>query len=348
MIKSSSKGYAGIDCFRMIAAFMVIAIHTSPFLSWNETLDFLITFVICRLAVPFFLTCTGFFVLGSFCEAGKSTSLLRSLHKLLILYGVSTILYLPVNLYAGNLPTSLGELLRMLFFDGTFYQLWYLPATIVGLVFTGFLLRCFSLRTTGILVGVLYIIGLFGDSYYGLTAYIPGLQNLYDFSFQISSYTRNGILFAPAFLWLGAWIHQGHQSKTPGIPFVLSLMFLLTEGYLTWRLNLQRHNSFYVLLPLCAFYLFQLLLYIPGKAHPALRWFSMNLYVIHPFCIAVLLLIFNTVGFGYFLETHSFIHYLLVCALSISGAYTLHFIELLWHRHFKSPAKRFSHREKSF
>lgn len=100
---------------------------------------------------------------------------------------------MPVNLYAGNLPTSLGELLRMLFFDGTFYQLWYLPATIVGLVFTGFLLRCFSLRTTGILVGVLYIIGLFGDSYYGLTAYIPGLQNLYDFSFQISSYTRNGI-----------------------------------------------------------------------------------------------------------------------------------------------------------
>ena len=72
MIKSSSKGYAGIDCFRMIAAFMVIAIHTSPFLSWNETLDFLITFVICRLAVPFFLTCTGFFVLGSFCETGKS------------------------------------------------------------------------------------------------------------------------------------------------------------------------------------------------------------------------------------------------------------------------------------
>ena len=195
----------------------------------------------------------------------------------------------------------------MLFFDGTFYQLWYLPATIVGLVFTGFLLRCFSLRTTGILAGVLYIIGLFGDSYYGLTACIPGLQNLYDFSFQISSYTRNGILFAPAFLWLGAWIHQGHQSKTPGIPFVLSLMFLLTEGYLTWRLNLQRHNSFYVLLPLCTFYLFQLLLYIPGKAHPALRWFSMNLYVIHPFCIAVLLLIFNTVGFVLF-SGDTFLH----------------------------------------
>ena len=53
MIKSSSKGYAGIDCFRMIAAFMVIAIHTSPFLSWNETLNFLITLVksqiVCKL-----------------------------------------------------------------------------------------------------------------------------------------------------------------------------------------------------------------------------------------------------------------------------------------------------------
>ena len=348
MIKSSSKGYAGIDCFRMIAAFMVIAIHTSPFLSWNETLDFLITFVICRLAVPFFLTCTGFFVLGPFYESKKSASLWRSLRKLLILYGLATILYLPVNLYAGNLPTSLGELLRMIFFDGTFYQLWYLPTTIVGLVLTGFLLRCCSLRTTGILVGVLYVIGLFGDSYYGLTAYIPGLQSLYDLSFQISSYTRNGILFAPAFLWLGAWIHQGHQSKALGISFVFSLLLLLVEGYLTWRFDLQRHNSFYILLPLCTFYLFQLLLSIPGKARPALRWFSMNLYVIHPFCIAVLLLIFNTIGLGNFLETHSFIHYLLVCALSIVGAYTLHFIELLWHRRFKAPSKHLLHREKSF
>ncbi len=348
MISSSSKGYAGIDCFRVVAAFMVIAIHTSPFLSWNETLDFLITFDICRLAVPFFLTCTGFFVLGPFYESKKSASLWRSLRKLLILYGLATILYLPVNLYAGNLPTSLGELLRMIFFDGTFYQLWYLPTTIVGLVLTGFLLRCCSLRTTGILVGVLYVIGLFGDSYYGLTAYIPGLQSLYDLSFQISSYTRNGILFAPAFLWLGAWIHQGHQSKALGISFVFSLLLLLVEGYLTWRFDLQRHNSFYILLPLCTFYLFQLLLSIPGKARPALRWFSMNLYVIHPFCIAVLLLIFNTIGLGNFLETHSFIHYLLVCALSIVGAYTLHFIELLWHRRFKAPSKHLLHREKSF
>ncbi len=31
-----NKTFAGIDYFRLIAAFMVIAIHTSPLSVWNE------------------------------------------------------------------------------------------------------------------------------------------------------------------------------------------------------------------------------------------------------------------------------------------------------------------------
>ena len=61
-----NKTFAGIDYFRLIAAFMVIAIHTSPLSVWNEGIDFLITYCVGRIAVPFFFMTTGYFVLAPY------------------------------------------------------------------------------------------------------------------------------------------------------------------------------------------------------------------------------------------------------------------------------------------
>ena len=62
------------------------------------------------------------------------------------------------------------------------------------------------LRGRGLLAvtGLLYLIGLFGDSYYGLTAALPPLAAAYEAGFQVFSYTRNGLFMAPLFLLLGA------------------------------------------------------------------------------------------------------------------------------------------------
>ena len=53
-----------IDYFRVVAAFFVIAIHTAPFSSIEPRLDAVLTYGLCRIAVPFFLMTTGYFVLG--------------------------------------------------------------------------------------------------------------------------------------------------------------------------------------------------------------------------------------------------------------------------------------------
>lgn len=57
------KEYIGINYFKIIAAFLVIAIHTSPFTSFNRNLDFIFTRIWAPLAVPFFFMITGYFVL---------------------------------------------------------------------------------------------------------------------------------------------------------------------------------------------------------------------------------------------------------------------------------------------
>lgn len=61
---NAKRDYRGIDLFRIAAAFLVVAIHTSPLATYSETADFILTREIARVAVPFFFMTTGFFVLG--------------------------------------------------------------------------------------------------------------------------------------------------------------------------------------------------------------------------------------------------------------------------------------------
>ena len=60
---NENKSYTGIDIFRMIAALLVIAIHTSPLSSINETADFILTRIFARVAVPFFFVTSGYFLI---------------------------------------------------------------------------------------------------------------------------------------------------------------------------------------------------------------------------------------------------------------------------------------------
>ena len=53
-----------IDVYRFIATLMVVAIHIYPLASFSEDIDYIVTRVIFRVALPLFLMITGYFVLG--------------------------------------------------------------------------------------------------------------------------------------------------------------------------------------------------------------------------------------------------------------------------------------------
>ena len=61
-----NKSYAGLDYFRIIAALLIIAIHTSPLLSYSKMADFVLTSIIARIAVPFFFMLSGFFLISTY------------------------------------------------------------------------------------------------------------------------------------------------------------------------------------------------------------------------------------------------------------------------------------------
>ena len=134
--------FGGLDRFKFIAAFLVVAIHTSPLSSFSANADFLLTRVLARTAVPFFLMVTGYFLLPQYLfeKSMDRRPLLRFLKKTVLLYGIAILLYLPVNIYAGHFQgAGIGELIRKVLFD-----------FLSSLVSSGCLIR----STAGLLGGV--------------------------------------------------------------------------------------------------------------------------------------------------------------------------------------------------
>ncbi len=345
--KMCSVRSAGIDYFRMAAAFMVIAIHIAPFSYWNRDLDFLLTYCLFRVAVPFFFMTTGYFVLAPYVKSGFRRK--RSFYKFMVkntaLYLAVTALYLPLTIYSGNLPQGFFGWMKGLLFDGTFYHLWYFPAVLVGCLLVAALLgpgrrglrfgdltgKCegnrnfrITLGTAVVITVIAYIIGLFGDSYYGAIQGIGWMEAAYQGIFQISSYTRNGIFFAPVFLLLGtgiACIERMCPKRVCVCGLALSALLLVGEGFLTYSLKWQRHNSMYFSLLPTMFFLFQLLLMVPEKAPAFTRKGSLVLYVLHPAVIVVLRGLAKGLGLTKVLVDNTFVQYVSVCGVSLLGAF---------------------------
>ena len=170
---------------------------------------------------------------------------------------ISILLYLPLNVYAHQIG-SVQDVLRALLFDGTFYHLWYFPAVLLGVLICLLLLRG-GQRFALIFASLLYLVGLGGDSYYGLFASFPAGKVFYDALFHVFSYTRNGLFFAPIFLLLGG----SAKKRSAGFSFALFLLSLCgmsAEAFLLCANGVPRHDSMTLLLPACAYFLFTSLL----------------------------------------------------------------------------------------
>lgn len=338
---TKTKSYSGIDYFRFIAALLIVAIHTSPLASLSETGDFILTRIIARAAVPFFFMTSGFFLISGYtCNAKKLCAFVK---KTVLIYGTAILIYIPINIYSGyfKMDNLLPNIIKDIVFDGTFYHLWYLPASIIGGVIAWYLVTKFHYSKAFAIAAILYVIGLFGDSYYGITAQLPFINNFYTLIFQVSDYTRNGLFFAPIFFVLGGYIadsrsmlHKGVMSKCKeaknALPqsessigknilgFAVSFVLMLAEALTLHSLCLQRHDSMYIFLLPCMYYLFNIILNFKGKRRKGLRSVSLIIYIIHPFVIVAVRFAAKLVKLQSLLIENSLVHYFAVCLISIA------------------------------
>lgn len=288
MINKNKLG--ALDVFRIIAAILIIAVHTSPLLQVSSQLDFILTRVIARIAVPFFFMCTGYFVLASRDDSKKQIT--KSIKKLGILYGISILIYLPINIYANQIQGfGLFDMLKTLVFDGTFYHLWYFPASIIGIVIVNSLLRKLSLSTSLSITFVLYLVGLFGDSYYELSQSLPVLSDIMKFLFLFFDYTRNGIFMAPLFMMLGVFLNKIEVKISKSVSlfgFGLMMICMIIESLIVHDAGLVKHDSMYLFLIPCMIFLFNYLLQFNIQGRKSLRDISLIVYIIHPLVLIII------------------------------------------------------------
>lgn len=320
--------YGAADSARIWCALLVVAIHTSPLLALGELANFLLVGVVARLAVPFFFCCTGFFTLSR-CTgqwSGDRRVLGRFLRKTLLYYAVSAVIYLPVMVYSGSFPpqTPIQDIL----FNGTFYHLWYFPALLLGVPLTYLLRFRLPKGFAWPSAGLLYAIGLLGDSYYGLTAMFPSLSAVYDFLFRLFDYTRNGLFFAPVFLLLGLRLSPFRRRKRRfylcGLAAGAAALF--TEALLLYCKGQMRHDSMYISLIPCLYFLFSLLLSIPKSENPLLRKAGLYLYVIHPFCIVLVRMAAKFTHMEALLVQNHLLHFVLVALLATVLSFAFAFL----------------------
>lgn len=345
---TKNKNYTGIDYFRFIAALLIVAIHTSPLASFSETGDFILTRIIARVAVPFFLMTSGFFLISRYTY--NTEKLGAFVKKTALIYGAAILIYIPINIYNGyfKMDNLLPNIIKDIVFDGTLYHLWYLPASIIGAVIAWYLVKKLDYPKALIVASVLYLIGLFGDSYYGITEKISCLNSLYDYIFQVTDHTRNGIFFAPIFFIIGGLIADNRPQITFGKSiwgFAVSFALMFGEAFALHHFDLQRHDSMYVFLLPCMYFLFNVILHFKGKRLVTLRTTSLIIYIIHPMMIVVIRLFSKLFHLQSMLVENSIVHYFMVCLTSVVFSAVL---TAIWNKYKPKKAKHTTDTDRAY
>lgn len=343
-----SKSYTGIDCARLVFAFLIIAIHTSPLAVASDTADFVLTRVIARTGVPFFFMVSGFFLISRYtCNNGRLAAFIK---KTILIYGIAILIYIPVNIYNGYFLTDnlLPYIIKDIVFDGTLYHLWYLPASALGAVISWYFVKKLDFTKALITAAALYIVGLFGDSYYGIIENIPMVKEFYSLVFQVTDYTRNGIFFAPVFFILGGYIAENRGKFPLGINicgFVVSFGLMLAEALMLHSFNVQRHDSMYIFLLPVMYFLFSCLLFWKGRRFTSLRTLSLVIYIIHPMVIVVIRMCAKLLHIQEILISNSLVYYMATCFLSlITSSATLY----IWNMYKPPVTKHSKERERAY
>lgn len=298
-----------IDDFRFLAALFVVAIHTAPFADSIPLLSYTITNVIGRFAVPFFFVLSGYFLFKKMRTSKQPDAYVKTQSSLIKTYLLTMIIYIPVWIYLNGVNVT--QFVFDVFINGVHYHLWYFPALILGIAIVYFLYDRLNAKLSLILLGGLYLFGSIINVYGFL---LPDVELI-----AWIGNPRNGIFFAPLFVYIGQQLAVRSRPINP-LFFVLSLLLFFGETYSLYFFNVSDPlNSMFVTLPLVIYYGMSLLLQADGKKHNSglYHQLSLYIYIIHPVVILGLRLI---IGKILMMELNPTLMFILTLILSIGSS----------------------------
>lgn len=328
-----------IDIARVIAAVLVIAIHTHPFSGINVNIDFYISNALARMAIPFFFITSGYFFYDKYIKNNKYIILF--LNKIIkvyirwsIIYGVWSI-YLLINDKQFGL-VNIINLIRRFFFCGTNTILWYLPALIYSTIFCWIFVKRNRIKFLVIISVLFYVFSSMGDTLAGVVTntYINKLIGIYNFIFDT---TRNGLLFGVLFITIGILIRKYYLKinyKAIKLMILPLIVILLIEVTILKQLDIAKdYNIIYSLIflvPVIFIFLLNLNIKINYNSK-ILRDLSLYMYCSH----GLFMILFRKIYFFFGLDGIRFINlvnFIMVSTSTIILSFFMIKIQKYWVR----------------
>ena len=290
MQKNPLYNTSSISFFQYLFAIAVILVHSGRLTSY-EPLHFGLKSMLGRLAVPYFIVCASFFLKQSL---GNSQKIKAYLVKIVKTYLFWSFVYLPyawLFFSSLRLPVYLfpaGVLIALIYL-GMCYQLWYIPAFLLGLFLVNQLVKRLGMVWTGFLALLLYCWGLIEtySAYLDTTSLLKGYQ-LYSNLFFTA---RNGLFYTPIFIYMGYYLYDQFHAQTFKVHRwqKLSLAFGLfcIEGTIIFQ-HEGIDKNFFLLLPIVTVYFVNACLrssFLKSYDLQYLKQMSIALYFSHPIFI---------------------------------------------------------------
>ncbi len=232
-VTSKNRGgviqYPGIDILKISLSYLVVLRHCAQSFLPSDTLMFqLIVKWLSVLAVPTFFSASAFLLYV------RKTNICKQIFRILKLYIVWTIIYFPISAWriisSDDITISLLKWVQESVFSGSYFHLCFLPALVAGtIIFTG--LKKY-LKKDFIVLGVcciLFFIGIFGDSWKSAIYGTVFETILYRYQTAFIT-TRNGLFFAPIFIFIGYIIADKAKHGYKFKPCTMGCLFLFSSG----------------------------------------------------------------------------------------------------------------------
>ncbi len=280
-----------VDLFRLIAAFMVVAIHTNPFEDISNSLGFLVCQVLVRVAVPFFFVISGYYYFIGLNKNGINYAI-KYIKRLLIEYGIWSLIYYIIDFIQLSKGTSILSFIKSKIVNfavfGSHYHLWFYPALIMAIVIITLAYKLNIGKALFWITIPLYILGCISTTY--ITKMPDFLNRVFNFTYFEA--IRRIFLIGLPFCVLGYYLShkksQNEEQNTSKITkyFIISALAYTIETAVILILDIDAIISTFSLYPLVAFIVLRLLQIEKKIAFAEIfRDCSTFIYFVHPLII---------------------------------------------------------------
>lgn len=346
---NAKEQYPFLDIVKFLLALLIVCAH---YISENGVgrigrfIDYASSLYV--IVVPFFFVCSGFLLFRKLDMQDDRMIVKNYCKRILVMYIGWSFLYVGFQIiiwlrFGISHEEVLHYLLNAVTYS-TYKTIWFLPATVIGVLLTFWFYSKVGLKKTFIIALVFYVVGCLGASYSFLTTKISFLNDSLSVYNYIFCSTRNGLFNGFPFITLGLLLSRKEKNeflmfkqKNMFLSFVWGIGFVV-EALVIKAFGAVNVNTLLFLFPFSYFFV-SFCLGISIRKNPVIVWLrkmSMDIFLCQRLYLSILPELFPNSIFNQMLSGNPYIGltFVLVATVLTATGLTLLSKNYKWFQQF--------------